>query len=42
MGFFSKGLKNELETTLVNEPSVLEPLEVLTEGSSWHDELLKR
>ena len=26
MGFFSKGLKNELETTVVNEPSVFEPL----------------
>ena len=26
MGFFSKGLKNELETAVVNEPSVFEPL----------------
>ena len=26
MGFVSKGLKNELETTMVNEPSVFEPL----------------
>ena len=26
MGFFSKGLKNEFETTVVNEPSVFEPL----------------
>ena len=25
-GFFSKGLKNEFETVVVNEPSVLEPL----------------
>ena len=25
MGFFSKGLKNEFETTVVNEPSVFEP-----------------
>ena len=27
MGFFSKGLKNEFETAVVNEPSVFEPLE---------------
>ena len=26
MGFFSKGLKNEFETAMVNEPSVFEPL----------------
>ena len=26
MGFFSKGLKNEFETTVVNESSVFEPL----------------
>ena len=26
MGFFSKGLKNEFETAVVNEPSVSEPL----------------
>ena len=26
MGFFSKGLKNEFETSVVNEPSVFEPL----------------
>ena len=26
MGFFSKGLKNEFETAIVNEPSVFEPL----------------
>ena len=26
MGFFSKGLKNEFETALVNERSVFEPL----------------
>ena len=26
MGFCSKGLKNEFETTVVNEPSVFEPL----------------
>ena len=26
MGFFPKGLKNELETVMVNEPSVFEPL----------------
>ena len=27
-GFFSKGLKNEFETAVVNEPSVFEPLQV--------------
>ena len=26
LGFFSKGLKNEFETAVVNEPSVDEPL----------------
>ena len=26
MGFFSKGLKNEFEKAVVNEPSVFEPL----------------
>ena len=26
MGFFSKELKNEFETAVVNEPSVFEPL----------------
>ena len=26
MGFFPKGLKNELETVMVNKPSVFEPL----------------
>ena len=26
MGIFSKGLKNEFETAVVNEPSVFEPL----------------
>ena len=30
MGFFSKGLKNEFETALVNEPSVFEPLNIST------------
>ena len=25
MGLFSKGLKNDFETAVVNEPSVLEP-----------------
>ena len=28
MGFVFKGIKNELETVVVNEPSVLEPLKV--------------
>ena len=27
-GIFAKGLKNEFETAMVNEPSVLEPLKV--------------
>ena len=26
VGFFSKGLKNEFETSVVNKPSVFEPL----------------
>ena len=26
LGFFSKGLNNEFETAVVNEPSVFEPL----------------
>ena len=26
MGFYSKGLKNEFETAVVNQPSVFEPL----------------
>ena len=26
IGFFSKGLKNEFEIAVVNEPSVVEPL----------------
>ena len=28
MGFFFKGLKNEFETAMINEPSVFEPLKV--------------
>ena len=28
MFFFSKGLENELETVVVNEPSVFEPLKI--------------
>ena len=28
MGFFSKGLKNNLETAMVNERSVFEPLNI--------------
>ena len=28
IGVFSKGLKNEFETTVVNEPSVFEPLKL--------------
>ena len=33
MGFFSKGLKNEFETAVVNEPSVFEPLKFYCIGS---------
>ena len=42
MGFFSKGLKNEFETAVVNEPSVFEPLKFYCIGflenmdSSWY------
>ena len=28
MGFISKGLKNEFETSVVNKPSVFEPLKL--------------
>ena len=28
MGFFPKGLKNEMETAVVNEPSVFEPQKI--------------
>ena len=28
MGFCSRGLKNEFETAMVNEPSVFEPLKI--------------
>ena len=28
-GFFSKGLRNEFETAVVNEPSVFEPLKFI-------------
>ena len=34
MGFFSKGLKNEFETAVVNEPSVFEPLKFYCR---WHN-----
>ena len=33
MSFFSKGLKHELETAVVNEPSVFEPLTVYCTSS---------
>ena len=39
MGFFSKGLKNEFETAVVNEPSVFEPLKfycIIIEKSTGH------
>ena len=35
MGFFSKGLKNEFETAVVNEPSVFEPLKFYCIWSLW-------
>ena len=30
MGFYAKGLKNEFDTAVVNEPSVFEALEIST------------
>ena len=33
-GIFSKGLKNEFETAVVNEPSVFEPLKVFCTSST--------
>ena len=35
MGFFSKGLKNEFETDVVNEPSVFEPLKFYCNLEDW-------
>ena len=35
MGFFSKGLKNEFETAVVNEPSVFEPLKFYCSNVDW-------
>ena len=37
MGFFSKGLKNEFETAVVNEPSVFEPLKFYCISPDWTD-----
>ena len=40
MGFCAKGLKNEFETAVVNEPSVLEPLKFHCNASKrirWND-----
>ena len=34
MGFCSKGLYNEFETAVVNEPSVFEPLKVYSSSRS--------
>ena len=31
-GIFSKGLKSEFETAVVNEPSVFEPLKLIVQG----------
>ena len=36
MGFFSKGLKKEFETAVVNDPSVFEPLKVYCYGKAYH------
>ena len=33
VGFFSKGLENEFETVVVNEPSVIQPLKLYC---TWH------
>ena len=35
MGFFSKGLKNEFETAVVNEPSVFKPLKFYCTSVYW-------
>ena len=37
MGFCSKGLKNEFETAVVNEPSVFEPLKFYC---NYHDKTM--
>ena len=34
-GMFFKGLKNEFETAVVNEPSVFKPLNQLGQGTFW-------
>ena len=42
MGFFSKGLKNEFEITVVNEPSVFEPLKLyyILKGDKMHNDCI--
>ena len=40
MGFCAKGLKNEFETAVVNEPSVLEPLTFYCIFSQLNDNLI--
>ena len=44
MGFCSKGLKKELETAVVNEPSVFEPLKFYCAlvGSAGASTVVKR
>ena len=36
MGFFSKELKNEFETAVVNEPSMFEPLKFYCKYTSYN------
>ena len=36
MGFFSRGLKKEFETAVVNDPSVFGPLKVYCYGEAYH------
>ena len=42
MGFFPKGHKNELETAMVNEPEVFEPLKFYCKISVYSTHLYKR
>ena len=42
MGFFSKGLKKEFETAVVNEPSVFKPLKFYCIKNSYSITWIKR
>ena len=41
MGYFSKGLENEYETAVVNEPSVFEPLKFYCSMSCYNNRIFK-